>query len=78
MGKCKYMNCRWQQDYIYLWRNPSNPCIYKDLTAINEADGNNHHKYFMAGNAYSPINPYKQGLCRWHPINLYEFYTKTF
>ncbi len=32
----------------------------------------------MAGNAYSPINPYKQGLCRWHPINLYEFYTKTF
>ncbi len=37
LGKCKYMNCRWQQDYIYLWRNPYNPCIYKDLTAINEA-----------------------------------------
>lgn len=39
-------------------------------------NGNSHHKYFITGNAYSPISPYKQGLYRTHLINLYENFLK--
>lgn len=52
--------------------------VQQQLMRQGRENGNSHHKYFIIGNAYSPISPYKQGLCRTHPINLYEIYTKTF
>ena len=58
--------------------NPVFTRVQQQLMGQGRENGDSHHKYFTVGNAYSPISPYKQGLCRTHLINLYEFYTKTF